>query len=201
MIDQFQAKNASVAKFDPDGCFDLKAISVIDYFSGKLLAKWITRDKFGYTIMERWFNGLGKKLVIANDTEWNRYLLENKNFVNKIEKHAGTAVYKELYEFDVRNEWLGLDLSDHGEGDYWSGYGLINGSNSNYGGFCVKGSVQHIENNRYHVVATYEFNDYIDPGDYRADKVYAVGAWAVLGPCINYELQISGTVEFDFYYG
>ena len=101
----------------------------------------------------------------------------------------------------MKNEWLGLDLSDQGKGDYWSGYGLINGTNSDYGGFCVSGTVQHMENNRYHVIATYELNDYVDPGPYELDWIYAIGAWLVLGPCINYELQISGTVGFDFYYG
>ena len=65
----------------------------------------------------------------------------------------------------------------------------------------MNGMVQHIDGNHYRVVANYELNDYVDPGSYALDWIYAVGSWILLGPCINYELKITGTVEFDFYYG
>ena len=193
-------RNSPIIRHDPNGYFDWKAIGIIDYWEGKLVAKICVRDKFAYTIMERWFNGLGKDLTIADDIEWNQYLLNNNNFITRIKKHAKAAVHSGTYRFDVKNEWLSLDLSDHGEGDYCTGYGLINGTNSTVGGFCVSGTVQHIEGNRYRVIATYELNDRVDPGNYGLDWILAVGAWCVLGPCINYTLQISGTVEFDFYY-
>lgn len=49
--------------------------------------------------------------------------------------------------------------------------------------------------------ANYESNDDIDPGKYAANWLLAVGPWCVLGVCLNYELQIAGTVEFEFSYG
>lgn len=194
-------RNNPVMKFDPNGYFDLKSLYIVEYWLGKLLASIITEDKFGYTVMERWFNGMGQKVTITDNDEWNQFLLANKRFVNRIKQNAGAAVFNSTYTFNVKNEWLGLDLSDYGEGDYWSGYGLINGTNQQYGGFSVSGTVQHVENNLYHVVATYELNDYVDPGSYRLDKIYAEGARFLLGPCLDYHLQINGTVEFDFYYG
>ena len=70
----------------------------------KAVAAIIASDKCGYIIVEHWFNGGGKKLVIGNDPEWNQYLLDNKNFANRIKKHASTAVHNETYTFYVKNE-------------------------------------------------------------------------------------------------
>ena len=97
-------RNAPVIKCDPSGCFDWKALYLGSYLMRKAVAAIIASDKCGYIIVEHWFNGGGKKLVIENDQEWNQYLLDNKNFANRIKKHAGTAVHNETYTFDVKNE-------------------------------------------------------------------------------------------------
>ena len=68
-------KNAAIIKCDPDGCYDKMATDIINYLKGALLANILTGDRFGFKIMERWFNGLGEKLVIADDDDWNRYFL------------------------------------------------------------------------------------------------------------------------------
>ena len=194
-------KNNQIIRYDPDGFWDWKALSLGNYLKGKLVAALVTSDEFGYVIMERWFNGLGEKQAIKNDPKWNQFMLDNDNFKKDITKYAKLAIDNKTFSFEVKNTWLSLDVSSHGEGNYWSGYGLINGSNADYGGFCVNGTVQHIDGNRYKVVADYEFNDYIDPGNYATDWLWAVGSWCVLGVCLNYELQIAGTVEFEFSYG
>ena len=97
-------RNAPVIKCDPSGCFDWKALYLGSYLMRKAVAARIASDKCGYIIVEHWFNGGGKKLVIENDPEWNQYLLDNKNFANRIKKHASTAVHNETYTFDVKNE-------------------------------------------------------------------------------------------------
>lgn len=169
-----------------------------DYLEGKLIAKLIASDKFGYKILEHWFNGLGEDLIISDNPEWNEFMLNNRNFRNRINEYAHLSINDGTYRFNVDNVQLHLGLDKKGEGDYKSGYGLINGANTNYGGFCVNGNVTHIGGNRYKVVANYEFNDYVDPGWYPLDIAYVVGSWAILGVCLNYKLQISGTVEYEF---
>ena len=71
---------------------------------------------------------------------------------------------------------------------------MINGTNSNHGGFCVSGMVQHIDGNHYRVVANYELNDYVDPDLYALDWIYMIGSKLLLGPCIDYELKITGRI-------
>lgn len=99
----------------------------------------------------------------------------------------------------MENEWIYLDLSSHGECNYWSGYGLINGTNTKYGGLYVSGSVQHVEGNLYYAKADYVLHDYMDPGPYFLDWAFAIGGFLLLKGCVNYELEISGTIEFNFY--
>ncbi len=196
-------RNNPIAKCDPDGFFDWKSIDISMYYWGKLIASILTDDEFGYTILERWFNGLGAPLIIKDDSKWNQFMLNNDAFRQKIRLRAESAVYSGSYTFEIKNESLvlGYHLHEHDQGDYSTGYGLINGSNSKYGGFCVNGKIEHINGNKYKITAKYEFNDYIDPGPYPKDWILAIGARFLLGPCVNYVLQISGTVEFDFYCG
>lgn len=53
-------------------------------------------------------------------------------------------------------------LTSSGNGDYYTGYGLLNGSNSKVGGFCAEGSIRVIGNRKYRVITTFAFNDIID---------------------------------------
>ena len=77
--------NNPINNQDASGKRPTKAkIWFFDYLEGKLIAKLVASDKFGYRILEHWFNGLGEDLIISDNPEWNEFMLNNRNFRNRI---------------------------------------------------------------------------------------------------------------------
>ncbi len=183
-------KNLPIAFYDPDG-------------KGGILSNlaWFFMDWFGQMLWDHWCAGLGTDLVIENVPPVDEYLWENENFQNDVKGIVLQALNaRRVEEGSGRfSETGSIDLSGGTGGDYFTGYGMINGTND----FTLTGTISNTsEDNVYHVEAEYVLRDRMDAnGSYARENFY----WWLfkidnLGLAFDYNLEIRGTLEFDVYW-
>jgi len=128
-------------------------------------------DKFAKQIVDHWIYGKGKFLKISNDNEWSEYLFANKKLKEKVDKAVKKAINKGESSFGIYNQKL--KLSETGDGGYYTGYDLLNGSNAFCGGFSAWGTIRKNKNNEYVINTKCSFNDIVDPNfQYSGDRFY-----------------------------
>ena len=160
-------------------------------------------DVQGRMLFDKWYLGFGCKYTIENDASWNEYFMKNEYFVSTVKKMTTDAMTQRQADngsFSVRSH---LDLSGGNGGGYRTGYEIINGTNATVGDFELSGTIYYTDkDNVFHVKATYTIHDIIDPNfSYgfveMAAYVYCkLRRFWVLGG-YDYELEISGDIEFD----
>jgi hypothetical protein len=168
-------------------------LSLSDYIQWGILQTRM-KDNFAKRILFHWIYGCGKKLVIKNDKSWNKFFAVNSEFKKKVREKAKAAIMQNENTFSYHGN---LTLTEHGGGDYSTGYGLLNGSNKEAGDFVLEGFIVATQGKKQIVKVQYIFNDIIDPNaQYQEDIVYAIGANLVFGldRCFDYTLSISGTM-------
>ena len=156
--------------------------------TGDARAIYDANDDLGKLILRTWLDGDGSKLELYNDI-YSDQIMNNQYVRIRVDECINEAINNGTFKIDYEG-WS--DLTGGQGGGYGSGYDLINGSNSNVGGFKVKGSVS-INDNGYTAYVYIEFNDIIDPNNkYRRDTLYSVYADYKGYECNNYDLKISG---------
>ncbi|MEG1844881.1 MAG: hypothetical protein RR296_11620 [Clostridia bacterium] len=124
--------------------------------------------------------------------------MQNEHFAKTVERIAIEKMNEGENPFLYNGH---LDLSAGAGGGYFNGYGLINGTNSEYGGFALSGTVYNVpRENRQRVEAEYVIHDYVDANfSYGPAErlLWALCKVNTLGFGANdYELEIRGNIEF-----